>query len=687
MCGIAGILKVHSPGTPPPPPEVAIPESWLDILDDSIKHRGPDGHGRFRDRATRPDGSVVDVALIHRRLAIIDPACGHQPMIWPFRARSASDGPYTPGAPQDPPAHTRTSPDPNLIAVTFNGCIYNHRDLRKQLESAGHTFHTDHSDTEVLIHGYRDWGDALWNKLDAMHACAIWDHAKAELIIARDRFGEKPLYHASGASPGGEWAVFCSTFPGALKLQRILAGTSKDSPAESFHAIKPWVQFGWNQTTTDDGVGELWTDGVKSLLSARTIERDWTAWTASLSPTGDDLSPERLDAILKRAVASRLDADVPLGCFLSGGIDSALIAALATRERPDIAAYTVRMPDAKFDESAAAAATAAHLGMRHHLLECEPRPAEDLLNIIPQLGLPFGDSSLLPSLWVSRAAAREVKVALSGDGGDDLFLGYDRHRAMRYLSWLLAIPDAGRRRLASAAPALGDPNRKRDRIARLLTAAAYTGYKELLAIFPSPLALELGLGRNGSTGWGAIPHFGMTALGWCDDPDQMRRHNQLLALRFDRMFYLPLDLMRKTDTASMSVPIEVRAPMLQRELADAAMNAPVSTLMPHNQRKGLLRQVARKYLPPEIVDRPKQGFAIPISDWFRADYGNMKTLLMDHLNSVEPWGPPSLGIDLNMKFVRQMLDEHMESKRDHGQRLYMLLVLSIWAKWLGGLTR
>jgi asparagine synthase (glutamine-hydrolysing) len=162
------------------------------------------------------------------------------------------------------------------------------------------------------------------------------------------------------------------------------------------------------------------------------------------------------------------------------------------------------------------------------------------------------------------------------------------------------------------------------------------------------------------------------------------------------MFYLPCDLMRKSDTASMAVPLEVRSPMLQVDLARAAINAPVRDLMPRGSgmggRKGLLRQVARQHLPAEIVDRPKMGFAIPIGEWFRSDYGGLRTMLLDHLNSTEPFGPPSLGIDLNMNFVRQMLDEHLGSgpsglvKRDHSQRLYMLLVLSIWAKWLGGLA-
>jgi asparagine synthase (glutamine-hydrolysing) len=413
-----------------------------------------------------------------------------------------------------------------------------------------------------------------------------------------------------------------------------------------------------------------------------------------LNPSDQPISVSDLDALLFQAVASRLEADVPLGCFLSGGVDSALVAAYASRVNPDVSAFTVRMPHAEYDESDAAAATAGRLGIRHQILDCHADPTADLVALVEQLGLPFGDSSLLPTHWVSRAARTALKVALSGDGGDDLFLGYDRHRAIRWLAWLDRLPRESRQVLAETLVQGRSPRSKLDRLARLANASVHNGYKDLVAIFPPPLDAELGLTERGGFGFQAIHHWGMTAaepVGWEEPRAERDRFRARLALRFDRLFYLPCDLMRKTDTASMAVALEVRAPFLDRSLSKAAINAPIWNLMPGNQRKGLLRQVARKYLPPEIVDRPKQGFAIPIGEWFRSDYGGMKQLLMDHLNSAEPWGPPSLGIDLNMKFVRQMLDEHLGTGpsgrivRDHSQRLYMLLVLSIWAKWLGSL--
>jgi asparagine synthase (glutamine-hydrolysing) len=554
-----------------------------------------------------------------------------------------------------------------LVAVVFNGCIYNHRDLRRELQAAGRMFQTDHSDTEVLIHGWREWKDTLWDRLDGMFAAAIWDRDSSELTIGRDPLGEKPLYTCMSRDGSIEGISSCA---GGLYALGMNGSSSLD-----LGRLVPWIRFGWNAHQTPlPGVEEAPIGSARRIGGPRT-----TTWFATwphdtLNPSGVTLNPDRAEELLELAVVSRLVADVPVGVFLSAGIDSALVSLFARRASPEISAFTVRMPDRHLDESEGAAKTAKTLGIRHEILDCHPRPAEDLVALIQQVGLPFGDSSLLPSTWVSRAASSAVKVALSGDGGDELFLGYDRHKAIALLNTLGRLPSAARRVIGNAAtPLTASNNKALSRIARLLNAAGHRGYKDLLTLFPAPMDARLGLPDPLS---GDSMHWGLTTGGDL---------GEATALRFDRLFYLPCDLLRKTDTASMSVPLEVRAPILQRDLARAAFNAPIASLMPHNQRKGLLRQIARKYLPADIVDRPKQGFAIPIGEWFRSDYGGMKQLLMDHLNSAEPWGPPRLGIDLNMAFVRRMLDEHMDRKRDHSQRLYMLLVLSIWAKWLGSL--
>lgn len=653
MCGIAGILKVHPPGSEVPPPDVAIPESWLDILDESIKHRGPDGQGRFRDRATRPDGSIVDVALVHRRLAIIDLAGGQQPMV-------SDRGPHP-----DKPRNGR-------VAVVFNGCIYNHRELRRELQSAGHKFVTDHSDTEVLIHGWREWGHGLFAKLDGMFAVGIWDQTDGSLAVARDGFGEKPLY----ATQTDRETAFSSSVVGvrAIKKRRGQAL----GPELDYTRVASWLQYGWDSWLPYSESVPI-SPGFPAYSPRRCLgpdERNWFgSWGDASAERTDTIGAGEVDQLLRRAVNSRLESDVPLGVFLSGGIDSALVLLYASERRADVEAFTVRMPDSRFDESEAAGETAGALGVRHHILDCEANPAEDLLSIVRSLGLPFGDSSLLPSMWVSRAARKRVSVALGGDGGDELFLGYERHRALRTLGHLETVPGSVLRTLARALGGPSAPLALSRKAARLFDAAANRGYKDLLAIFPTSILREL-IGDDSANRAGMHGGF----VGWSEDLDRT-------ALRADLMFYLPEDLLRKTDTASMSVALEVRAPFLAKELVDRMIRVRPDVLMPGGERKGLLKAVARKYLPDEIVDRPKMGFSIPIGEWFRTDYGGMKQLLLDTLNSADPFPEHLLGITINRAFVAKMVEDHMDGRRDHSQRLYMLLVLAIWADWLSRISR
>jgi asparagine synthase (glutamine-hydrolysing) len=657
MCGIAGILKVHPAGTPPPAPDVAISEAWLNVLDDSIKHRGPDGQGRFRDRVTRSDGSVVDVAFVHRRLSIIDHAGGRQPMVsergpWPEKPRNGR------------------------VAVVFNGCIYNHRELRRELQSAGHRFVSDHSDTEVLIHGWREWGHGLFAKLDGMFAVAIWDAASGTLITARDTFGEKPLYAIKHA----DLCVFASTAAGVVRGLHA-SGNSGASKVDD-HRVATWTRFGWDQVPPYESrvPGSIgWSHTIPAAAEAPKTDDSWMGrWRETNEIRSDSIAADVVDELLAAAVASRLEADVPVGVFLSGGIDSALVAQYASRVAPSIEAFTVRMPESSFDESAAAAETAARLGIKHTVLDCSPDPARDLVRLVHQLGLPFGDSSLLPSFWVSNAARRAVRVALGGDGGDELFLGYQRHRSIWALSALGRLPSVltGTAAELLGGPAAGSPLRRK--AARFLDAAAHVGYKDLVAIFPESLMTQL-VGEASAKIAGL--HGGFVA------PPGDEELLQRTALRFDLMFYLPEDILRKTDTASMAVGLEVRAPFLARELVDRMIRVRSDVLMPDGERKGLLKQVARKYLPDSIVDRPKMGFSIPIGEWFRTDYGGMKQLLLDTLGGPDPFPEDLLGITINRRFVATMVEDHMSRRRDHSQRLYMLLVLAIWAEWLRGIQR
>ncbi|MEM9373774.1 MAG: asparagine synthase-related protein [Planctomycetota bacterium] len=705
MCGIAGILKIHAPGETVPHHLESIPEPWLDILDESIRHRGPDGQGRFRDRSVREDGTTIDVAFVHRRLSILDRAGGHQPMVHDGE-RLRADLTYQPG--EDPKLAHELCPDSPLMAVLFNGCIYNHRDLREELEARGHVFETDHSDTEMLVHGWREWGegtsrgmppkgkpyptlgDGLFSRLEGMWSLAVWSRDRHWIRLSVDRHREKPLWeHKLFGSH-----VFASN-PRALERIAGLLGDESDWPASPNIAAS--IQWGMAGDTHGANRYEMFDtlglfDDIGTPLHGWTWYRNEDPWRPQRDRT-ETLTAASVDAMIASSVSARLDADVPTGVFLSGGIDSGIIAAHAVAARPDVTAYTVRMPDPRYDESDAAAETAGYLGIEHRMLECEPHPARDLIELIEKIGIPFGDSSLLPTYWVCRAARREVSVALAGDGGDELFAGYDRHR--------IAGPLKSIRPLLMLIPGMlipeRDPKSRMTRLARLGRAAREDGYSGLLRLFQASdfrRLTEPNWFMARVAPWPADAIGMIVASLWNIStalPGSSRR-GTLEALDHDLFWYLPNDLLFKTDAASMHCALEIRCPFLDSALVRAVQRAPLDSLMPNGQRKGLLRQVARKHLPNRIVDRPKQGFAIPIGEWFRTDYGDMRQLLLDHLRSSDPFpGLGDSGVEINMKSVERLIREHDAAGfqsinpwhgRDHSQRLYMLLVLSIWSKWL-----
>lgn len=655
MCGIAGILRVHTPGTTPPPPGQAIPERWLDLLDDAIRHRGPDGAGRFRDRALDADGRTLDVALVHRRLSIIDHAGGAQPMV----------------------REGVGAPDAGLVAVVLNGCIYNHRELRAQLQPLGHAFSSDHSDTEALLFGWRAWGEGVFDRLDSMHACALWDHAAARLVVSRDPFGEKPLYLAAHAALGLYAFAGC---PKALHDLLHELGDDDDPREARWHpvTIASAIKLGtvaWTQTL--GGVGQL-APGCTAEAPAREHDpRPHAPLTRGFRPIRHAhaarwlkeprVTPEHtedaLDRLLKDSVARRLDADVPVACLLSGGVDSSLVAWHA-RGRP-LTTLCVRMPHARYDESGHALHAARIIGSTHHTIDVAAHPAEDLVRLIDTLGQPFGDSSLLPTYWACKAARDHAKVVLAGDGGDELFRGYERYQAitpLALLQWLGPLL----RLIPRGVLKETDPKSAWSKLSRLVQAARGAGYEDLVSIFPREDLAAL-VGRS------LAHHAGTDSR--ADDP-----------WTWEILDHLPDVLLRKTDHASMLAGVELRAPMLDRALAEFALRLPPRVLTPDRQRKGLLRAVARRYFPDELVDRPKMGFAVPLGSWFRDDFGGMRTLLLDALHAADPFPTAILGFELNRATVRRLIDEHLAGTRDHAQRLYMLLVLAIWCRGMSGRT-
>lgn len=585
--------------------------------------RGPDGWG-----IDRPDASG-SAALVHTRLSIVDIMGGHQPMKVPATGEHGE------------------------LTLVFNGEIYNHRALRNRLSRRGHHFVSDHCDTEVILHGYREWGMELPKHLHGMFALAVWDSKQRSLYMVRDRIGKKPLYMWWDSKQ----LVFASL------LGALLAGLER-RPTIDQAALAQYLTFGY---TTSASLLE----GVLELPAGHWMRMDVHGKMAGesywqpppLSRTSTKLGAvQSIDEVLNDAVSRRLEADVPLGCFLSGGIDSSLIAALAQRHSDArLKTFSVAMPESRYDESPYARLVAQHLGTDHRELRATADVEADLLRLVQTWGEPTADSSVLPTYLLSKATREHVTVALSGDGGDELFGGYDRYRALRLLGRWRGVLAALPRGLASGR----DQKSWMVRLDRLINAAhqpdAATQYMELIRIF-TPQQL----------GWLGMPTVGAAdqLVNWEAEADPAEA-----ARRWDLRHYLPYDLLRKVDRASMAVALEVRCPMLDTQVMDLAGHLPLTVLMPGGRSKELLRQVAAKYLPASIVRRPKAGFALPIGSWF---CGELQPVLRrwllkaDHLET----------IGFRLARLEQLIDDHVARRAEHTHRLFALLTLSMWLAWL-----
>lgn len=619
MCGIGGILRFD---------QRPVGEERLRAMIDQVCHRGPDGQGL---------STQGPCGLIHTRLAILDLLGGHQPM---EVAQRDSFGPLT---------------------LVFNGEIYNHHQLRQQLVGLGHPFSSDHCDTEVLLHGYRQWGKELPKRLHGMFAFAIWDSQAQELLLVRDRAGKKPMW----IQKNNQELVF-----GSMAATVVAGRSHGQMPSVNASAMHTFLRVGY---TFEDSL----IDGLTAIPAAHWLsinangkmeqQRYWRPPPISRASTSMGAQSATTEVITE-AVHKRLDSDVPLGCFLSGGIDSSIVAAIAQKQltamdKGPLQTFCARMPVTEYDESDVAKLVAGHIGSNHRELVINPNPGSDVVADLTRLmavsGEPMADSSLLATFWISKAACEHVHVALSGDGGDELFGGYDRYRAMRILAsqrWLLRHVPRG---------PLSTPNARtyRTRVRRLVDAAQYQSaasqYQQMVHLFTLDQIRDLGLGDAGSAD---IPD-------WPVEADAVEA-----AMRWDLLHYLPYDLLRKVDRASMAVALEVRCPLLDTQVCDLAGHLPHAVLMPGGRPKGLLRQIAGTMVPSSITKRPKRGFAVPIGQWFK---DSLRDTLHDHLmdGDLEQMGFAS-------GEVKRYFDEHAAQQVDHTHRLFALLELSLWAKWL-----
>lgn len=662
MCGIAGFLDAEANG----PDRM---RARIQPMTDSLRLRGPDSDGIWLENP---------VALGHRRLSILDlsPA-GAQPMV------SACQ----------------------RFVIAFNGEIYNHLDLRQDIQDNGAApAWRGHSDTETLLAAVKHWGlDETLRRAAGMFAIALWDRQKRRLSLARDRMGEKPLYWG--------WAGPTLVFGSELKALRQHPGFPRDICRK---ATMQYLRFSYVPAprSIHPDIFKLEPGTILEIagrppsappdrplrpgetLGNLSIRRYWSLNDeieagANAPITGEREAISTLDTLLNKAVARQMVADVPLGAFLSGGIDSSLIVALMQRQsaRP-IQTFTVGFEDAGFDESPHAAAVARHLGTDHAALVVTDAETRDVIPLLPELyDEPFADSSQIPTHLICRAARQKVTVALSGDGGDELFGGYNRYfwgpriwerlqpvpKPLRPVlgAAISAVPPTGWDRLGRVhqllQPGSSGMSRLGEKTHKLATAIRNVNdiddlYRNLVTVWSNPEALVRGTAAPPSP---------------LDDPLPAGLGNDPAArmMAQDIRGYLPDDILCKVDRAAMGVSLETRVPFLDPDVIALSARLPMHMKIRGTTGKWALRQILYSHVPRELLERPKAGFGIPVGDWLR---GPLRDWAEDLLT------PEKLGADglLDPAPIRRAWAEHLSGRRDRTHRLWTVLMLQAWRqKW------
>jgi len=631
VCGIVGIVA---------PPGRAVDPERLHAMTATLRHRGPDA-----------DGFLVEgnVGLGHRRLSIID-------------LSTAADEPLF--------------NEDGTVAVIFNGEIYNFRELRRELEEAGHRFRTA-SDTEVLVHLWEECGPALVERLRGMFAFALWDRRGGRLLLARDRMGKKPLYYTRA---GGE-LLFASepkallAHPGVSReiepraVGELMVYGNVVGPGSAFRGIcqlppacRMTVETGCSGSGSggapEPSVERYWAFRPRPEPPAATSEEEWL---------------ERLDGTLAEAVRLRLTSDVPLGAFLSGGIDSSLVVAHMVREAPGrVRTFTVGFREAGWDESAHAQAVADHLGTEHHRDVVTPDAVAVLPELIATYDEPFADPSAIPTYYLCRETRRHVTVALSGDGGDELFFGYRRYVESSALErWGRRLTPPGRRlagRTAALLPTGAYLGRALGRIAQR-DAALYLDALGFSPVYRSLLGPEVRRALGSAAEQKATADF--------EAPEGVGFLQRCRAT--DVETYLPDQILVKVDRAAMRHSLEVRCPLLDQEVVALAERLPAAEQMRGRRQKLLLRRLAYRHVPRRLLERPKQGFSVPLARWFRHELAPLvETLLAERDAPVWSW--------LDREAVERRFAHHRRGRLDAATALWRVLILDRWSREHGGMS-
>ncbi len=615
MCGIAGFAGLQIPLE-----QAAVS---LRAMCDAIRHRGPDSDGYHL-----ADG----VALGMRRLSIIDVSGGQQPI-------GNEDG---------------------SVTVVFNGEIYNHRALRSTLEASGHRFRT-HSDTEVLVHLYEDFGADMVSRLHGMFAFAIWDSRKKVLLIARDRTGMKPLSYMQ--LPDG--LVFGSEL---RSLWALDSGRLRVAPT----AVMQYLAFGYvpEPASIFEGVRKL-PPGHLLLWNAESgteVRRYWTPPRPGGTAIDESEVVETIRAKLDKAVASHLEAEVPLGAFLSGGLDSSTVVALMSRHASGrVRTFSIGFAEEEYDETEAARAVAAELGTDHTELILRPNVEDTFETIAMMFDEPFADSSAIPTFFVAQLARQSVTVALSGDGGDELFGGYTRYGMTLGQQ---APGAAGVRRLMSGVGLMLPhiiPGRNR------LIDLGRSRWGRYATTVVQPVRLdEGGVVRRDQPGANTFIADQLLDRVSPDHGDDFAA----AMMQMDLENYLPGDILTKVDRTSMAVSLEARVPLLDFDLVDYALQIPGKWRVTASESKRLFRRAIKGIVPDSVLSRPKRGFEVPLGRWFRGP-------LRHRIEALRKLSP-ALREYVDEKAVARIVLEHSIGRRDHAATLWRLIVLDCWLAGLEG---
>lgn len=605
MCGIAGIINLKGIVDP-----LAIKRA-----SDLMTHRGPDEAGRYDEPG---------ISLLHRRLSIIDIKGGSQPIY---------------------------NEDRSLVIV-FNGEIYNFQDLRHDLESRGHAFSTQ-SDTEVIVHAYEEWGEECVEKFHGMFAFAIFDRRDRSIFLSRDRCGEKPLYYLHDRGK----------FVFASEIHTLLA-ILKTQPPPDLRSVYLFLRLGYipSPNTYYQGIHKL-SPGSSLFfrngeLSCRRYYTPIAKKPMRTSLTEAELCDE-LDALLFRAVEKMLVSEAPLGAFLSGGIDSSLIAAMMVKAGKIPDTFSISFNHASYDESSFAKAVARHIGARHTCHTVEFGDLETNLSIMDRFGEPFADTSGIPTYHLTRETRKKVTVALSGDGADEIFGGYRRYMAQRMVGRYLCLPPVLRKRAVGGFLSLFPA---RD----VYYADSFLKSARLFCERAESADATCGLMLNT-----IFSHAEITSL-FPDLPDGRAFFEEALAevdlthgvealITSDRLLYLPDNILVKVDRMSMQNSVEVRAPFLDPAILEFSDRIPLSMKIRGVTQKYLLKKVALRYLPPDIVFRKKQGFMVPMTRWIN------RTKRAEIDSRLRPL--------MGGRAVGALLDSHFKKGVDHSHKLFTLMIL------------